>query len=75
MSRRQQDLGKFPPPLSATVSIERPLMTSAFARLIPISNNSKCHKIFKEPLRSTLIETLNVCLIQLKTESKCHVQS
>ena len=54
-------------PLSVTVSIKRPppppLMTSAFARPPPISKN---------PLHNSLIQTLNVYLIQLKTE-RCQV--
>ena len=60
-----------PYPLSATISIERPpppLMTSAFARPPPFQSDIS---FSKNPLRSTLIETLNVYLIQLKTE-RCH---
>ena len=56
-----------PPP----VSIERPpppppLMTSAFARPPPPFQSDISFS--KNPLHSTLIETLNVYLIQLKTE-------
>ena len=58
--RSHMTSARFYPPLSA---LSDPLMTSAFARP-PIS---KRHKFFKEP--PTLIETLNVYLIQLKTES------
>ena len=55
-----------PSPLSATVSIERPpLMTSAFASPPPFQSDIS---FSKNPLHSTLIETLNVYLIQLKTE-------
>ena len=50
-----------PLPLSATVSIERPpLMTSAFARSPPFQSDIS---FSKNPLHSTLIETLNVYLI------------
>ena len=57
-----------PSPLSATVSIERPppLMTSAFARPPPPFQSDISFS--KNPLHSTLIETLNVYLIQLKNE-------
>ena len=58
-----------PPP----VSIERPpppLMTSAFARPPPPPFQSDI-SFSKNPLRSTVIETLNFYLIQLKTE-RCH---
>ena len=59
-----------PSPLSATVSIERPppLMTSAFARPPPPPPFQSDISFSKNPLHSTLIETLNVYLIQLKTE-------
>ena len=59
-----------PSPLSATVSIERPpppLMTSAFARPPPPPFQSDI-SFLRNPLHSTLIETLNVYLIQLKTK-------
>ena len=49
-----------PLPLSATVSIERPpLMTSAFSRSPPFQSDIS---FSKNPLHSTLIETLNVYL-------------
>ena len=61
---RQQDFGKFYPP--PPVSIERPpLMTSAFARPPP-PPHFKMTSFSKNPLHSTLIETLNAYLIQLK---------
>ena len=64
-----KNLANFTPPLSATVSIERPpLMTSAFAKTPPFQSDIS---FSKNPLHSTLIETLNVYLIQLKTE-RCH---
>ena len=62
-------------PLSATVSIERPgrcdpLMTSAFSRPPPPFQSDMTFS--KNPLHRTLIKTLNVYLIQLKTE-RCQV--
>ena len=69
-ARFWQILSPPPSPLSATVSIERPpppLMTSAFARPPPSPFQSDI-SFSKNPLHSTLIETLNVYLIQLKTE-------
>ena len=63
---RQQDFGKFypPPRFSNCQHWETPLMTSAFASP-PFQSDIS---FSKNPLHSTLIETLNVYLIQLKTE-------
>ena len=63
---RQQDFGKFYPP--PPVSIERP--PDAWRQHLPFKSEIS---FLKNPLHSmsTLIETLNVYLIQLKTE-RCH---
>ena len=56
----------FPPsPLSALSDPPPPPMTSAFARPPPFQSDIS---FSKNPIHSTLIETLNVYLIQLKTE-------
>ena len=61
-----------PPPLPSPCqqlsALSDPLMTSAFARPPP---HFKVTSLSKNPLHSTPIETLNVYLIQLKTE-RCH---
>ena len=61
-----------PPPLSATVSIERPPppddVNICQTPLPPFQSDIS---FSKNPLHSTLIETLNVYLIQLKNE-RCH---
>ena len=59
-----------PPPLSATVSIERPPDDVSIFQTPPPQFQSDI-SFSKNPLHSTLIETLNVYLIQLKTE-RCH---
>ena len=56
-----------PLPLSATVSIERPPPDDVSICQTPPPFQSDI-SFSKNPLHSTLIETLNVYLIQLKTE-------
>ena len=55
-------------PCQQLSALSDPLMTSAFARPLPFQSDIS---FSKNPLHSTLIETLNVYLIQLKTE-RCH---
>ena len=56
-----------PPPCQQLSALsDPPLMTSAFARPPPPFQSDISFS--KNPLHSTLIETLNVYLIQLKTE-------
>ena len=64
-------LAKFipPSPLSATVSIERPPPPPDDVSICQTPPPFQSDISFsKNPLHSTLIETLNVYLIQLKTE-------
>ena len=62
---------KILPPLSALSDPPPPLITSAFARPPPPPPFQSEISFSKNPLHSTLIETLNAYLIQLKTE-RCH---
>ena len=58
-----------PSPCQQLSALSNPLMTSAFARPPPPFQSDISFS--KNPLHSTLIETLNVYLIQLRTE-RCH---